>query len=79
LKRPGIECDSLKFVHLGVPATGSRDAFNKMVGDTEFLADAKKRGLEVIPLSGEELERIGKELIVQPADVIERIKKVLAQ
>jgi len=69
----------LKFVHLGVPATGSRDAFNKMVGDTEFLADAKKRGLEVIPLSGEELERIGKELIVQPADVIERIKKVLAQ
>ena len=67
---PGLPAELLKIL---------RDAFNKMVGDAEFLADAKKRGLEVIPLRGEELERIGKELIVQPADVIERVKKLLEQ
>lgn len=67
---PGLPTDRLKIL---------RDAFNKMVVDDEFLADAKKRGLELIPLSGEELERIGKELMVQPADVVERVKKVLEQ
>ncbi|MBM2802516.1 MAG: hypothetical protein HW419_409, partial [Deltaproteobacteria bacterium] len=41
---PGLPTDRLKIL---------RYAFNKMVVDDEFLADEKKRGLELIPLSGE--------------------------
>jgi len=67
---PGLPADRLKIL---------RDGFNKMITDAEFLADAKKRGLELIPMSGEELEKIGKELMVQPADVVERVKNVLEQ
>ncbi len=65
---PGLPPERLKIL---------REAFMKMVGDSEFLADAKKRGLELIPLRGEELERIGKEVMVQPADVIERVRKIV--
>ncbi len=67
---PGLPADRLKIL---------RDGFNKMIADGEFLADAKKRGLDIIPLSGAELEKISRELMVQPADVVERVKKVLEQ
>ena len=67
---PGLPADRLKNL---------RDGFNKMVTDADFLADAKKRGLELIPMSGDELEKIGKELMIQPPDVVERVKNVLEQ
>ena len=43
-----------------------------------LLADAKKRGWDIEPLGGEDLEKIAKEIMVQPAEVIERVKKMLA-
>ena len=64
---PGLPAERVKTL---------REAFMRMVGDAEFLADAKKRGLEVLPLRGEELESIAKEVVIQPADVIERVKKL---
>jgi tripartite-type tricarboxylate transporter receptor subunit TctC len=67
---PGILADRLKIL---------REAFMKMVADEAFLADAKKRGLEVDPIKGEELEVIAKEVVVQPADVVERVKKIITQ
>jgi tripartite-type tricarboxylate transporter receptor subunit TctC len=54
-----------------------RDAFNKALIDPEFVAEAKKRAWEIEPVTGEELEAIGKKVMAQPADVIERMKKVL--
>ena len=45
----------------------------------EFKAEAQKRNWEVEPVSGQELEAIAKKVVVQPPDVIERMKKVLAQ
>ncbi len=56
-----------------------REAFKKALADPEFVAEAKTRGWDLEPVSGEELEAIGKRVVVQPADVIERMKKILGQ
>ena len=49
----------------------------KSVKDPELLEDAKKKRLELDPVPGEELEALGKEIIAQPPDVVERMKKLL--
>src|SRR6266550_1876453 len=56
-----------------------RDAFMKSMADPALLADATKNKLEITPVSGEELTKIAKEVIDQPPEVVERIKKILAQ
>ena len=54
-----------------------RDAFNKAMSDPALVADAQKRKWDLDPLPGEELEATAKEIMVQPRDVIERMKKLL--
>ncbi|MBM4263430.1 MAG: hypothetical protein FJ145_18620 [Deltaproteobacteria bacterium] len=54
-----------------------RDAFKRALADPEFVSEAKTRGWELEPVTGEELEAIGKKVVVQPADVVERMKKIL--
>ena len=49
----------------------------KAMADPELLAEAKKRDWEATPVSGERLEALTKEVIAQPPEVIERIKKLL--
>ena len=56
-----------------------REAFMKSMADPALLADATKNKLEITPVSGEELTKIAKEVIEQPPEVVERIKKILAQ
>ena len=65
---PGIPADRVKIL---------RDAFNATVKDPEFLADIDKRQFDLDPVSGEELEKIVKDVMSQPADVIARMKKLL--
>ena len=65
---PGIPADRVKIL---------REAFMKTVNDPELLDDAKKKKLDLDPVSGEDLETLGKEIIAQPPDVIERMKKLL--
>jgi tripartite-type tricarboxylate transporter receptor subunit TctC len=65
---PGIPAERVKTL---------RDAFMKSVNDPELLADAKKKRLELDPVSGEDLEALGKEIIAQPLEVVERMKKLL--
>src|SRR5688572_11728837 len=65
---PGIPADRVKIL---------REAFMKTVHDPELLDDAKKKKLELDPVSGEDLESLGKEIVAQPPDVIERMKKLL--
>jgi len=67
---PGIAAERLKIL---------REAFIKLMGDPAFLADIKRRGLEVEPSTGEELEKIAKEVMVQPPEVIERVKKLMGK
>jgi len=65
---PGIPIERLKIL---------REAFVKLMVDRAFLADIKKRGLEVEPSTGEELEQLAKEVMTQPPEVIERVKKLM--
>ena len=64
---PGMPPDSLKIL---------RDAFAKTMADPEFLAETKKRRYELEPVSGEEVETLAKEVLAQPVDVIDRMKKL---
>jgi tripartite-type tricarboxylate transporter receptor subunit TctC len=54
-----------------------RDAFTKAMSDPALLADAQKRKWDLDPTPGEELETTAKEVMVQPPEVIERMKKLL--
>ncbi|HWH76592.1 MAG TPA: tripartite tricarboxylate transporter substrate-binding protein [Candidatus Binatus sp.] len=54
-----------------------RDAFMKSVKDPELLEDAKKKKLDLDPVSGEDLESLAKEIVAQPPEVIERMRKLL--
>jgi hypothetical protein len=47
------------------------------MNDEGLLAAAKKKKWDLDPTDGEELEALAKEIMVQPPDVIERVKKVL--
>lgn len=66
----------------GLPAQRTkvlREAYSKTLKDPELLAEAEKRGWDVDPLTGEELESLAKEVTAQPADVIEKMKWVLGK
>jgi tripartite-type tricarboxylate transporter receptor subunit TctC len=56
-----------------------RDAFIKSMNDPTLLAEATRSKLEITPVSGEELARIARDVIEQPPEVVERIRKILAQ
>jgi tripartite-type tricarboxylate transporter receptor subunit TctC len=65
---PGTPPDRVKIL---------REAFEKMLKDPAFLDDIKKKKFELEPISGAELEVIVKDVMNQPAEVIERLKKLL--
>ena len=65
---PGIPADRIKIL---------RDAFNATMKDPEFLTDIDKRQFDLDPVPGEELEKIVKDVMSQPPDVIARMKKLL--
>jgi tripartite-type tricarboxylate transporter receptor subunit TctC len=70
LATPAIPAERVKIL---------RDAYSKMLKDAEFVAEANKRQWELNPVSGEKLEALAKEVIHQPADIVERMKKVLGE
>ena len=47
------------------------------MSDPLFQAEVKKRDYEFDPVTGEELEATAKEVISQPPEIIDRLKKVL--
>jgi tripartite-type tricarboxylate transporter receptor subunit TctC len=67
---PGIPAERVKIL---------RDSFMKTMDDPEFVAEARKRDWELNPVSGERLDLLAKEVIVQPPGVIERMKRILGQ
>jgi tripartite-type tricarboxylate transporter receptor subunit TctC len=56
-----------------------RDAYAKTLQDAELQDEAKKRGWELRPVSGEDLQALAKEVSTPPAEVIERTKKLMGQ
>ena len=70
LATPGVPPDRVKIL---------RDAFTQTMQDKEFLAELDKRKFDLDPVPGEELEKIVKEVMTQPPDIIARMKKLLGQ
>ncbi|MGH7927799.1 MAG: hypothetical protein ACREQV_08400, partial [Candidatus Binatia bacterium] len=56
-----------------------RDAFNKTMKDPEFLAETKRKRLEINPTTGEEVESLAKEVTSQPKEVVDRLKKLMVK
>lgn len=56
-----------------------RDAFNKTMKDPDFIAEAKKKRLDLDPTTGEEVQALASEALAQPKDVIERLKKLMGK
>jgi tripartite-type tricarboxylate transporter receptor subunit TctC len=56
-----------------------RDAFNKTMKDPEFLAETKKKRLDIDATTGEEVEALTKEAMSQSPEVIDRLKKMMGR
>ena len=65
---PGVPADRIKIL---------RDAFDKTLADPAFLAEAERRRLEIDPTKWDEMESLAKEVMLTPADVVARMKKLL--
>ena len=55
-----------------------REAYAKAMRDPGLIDEAKKGQMDMEYSSGEELQTFMKELMNQPREVIERVKKILA-
>lgn len=67
---PGIPPERVKIL---------RDAFMKTMNDSELLGEVKRRDWLTSPTGGDELQATAKELMVQPPEVLEQMKKLLAK
>jgi tripartite-type tricarboxylate transporter receptor subunit TctC len=70
LTPPGVPAERVKIL---------RAAWDKTLKDTEFLAETKKRRWPVEPVAGEELDSLAKQVITQPPEVVQRLKKFLEE
>jgi tripartite-type tricarboxylate transporter receptor subunit TctC len=65
---PGIPADRLQAL---------RQAFDAMVVDPEFIADAKKQGFEVSPMSGVDIAKLIDRIYASPPDVVAKARAAL--
>ena len=63
---PGVSADRVKIL---------REAYAKSLRDPDLIADVNKSRLDMEPSSGEEIQALYKELMDQPREVVERVKK----
>jgi tripartite-type tricarboxylate transporter receptor subunit TctC len=70
LASPGIPAEQVKLLRAG---------YAKGLASADLIAEAKKRGLEPDLISGEELENLAKEVMVQPPEVVGLMKKVMGE
>jgi tripartite-type tricarboxylate transporter receptor subunit TctC len=67
---PGVSAERVKIL---------REAFVKAVSDPALVTEANKKQLEVELIRGEELDRLAKEVMGQPKEVIERLRELLGK
>ncbi|HYJ15873.1 MAG TPA: tripartite tricarboxylate transporter substrate-binding protein [Candidatus Limnocylindria bacterium] len=56
-----------------------REAYAKTLQEPDLMDEAKKRGWELRPVGGDDLATLAKEVSAQPADVVERMKKLMGE
>ncbi len=64
---PGVPADRVKIL---------RDAYNKSLRDPDLVAEVNRSKLDMESSTGEEIQSLYKELMTQPREVIERVKKL---
>jgi tripartite-type tricarboxylate transporter receptor subunit TctC len=67
---PGTPADRVKIL---------RDAYTRAMRDPGLIEEARKGQMEMEHTPGEDLQTLLKEIMNQPNDVIERVKKVLTE
>ncbi len=67
---PGMPAEQVKILRAG---------YAKALTHPDLLAEAKKQGLEPELIPGEEIEALAREVMTQPPDVIEAMKKVMGE
>jgi len=65
---PGIPADRVKIL---------REAFAQATKDPEFVAETKKRKFDLEPVGGDEMEALAKEVMNQPPEIVNKMKKML--
>lgn len=70
LATPGTPAERVKIL---------RESFVKVLKDPELLDDAKKAKMEVDYTSGEELEALIKEVLDQPPEIVQQVRKFMAK
>jgi tripartite-type tricarboxylate transporter receptor subunit TctC len=55
-----------------------RRSFDAMVADPEFLAEAKKRNLDIVPSTGKEIEAVVRQTLAIPKTEVERMSQILS-
>jgi hypothetical protein len=66
------------FTAEGVPAdrvAALRSAFDRAMQDKDLLADAVKQQLEVLPIGGQEMQRMLADIYATPKALIDRLKE----
>jgi tripartite-type tricarboxylate transporter receptor subunit TctC len=64
----------------GVPADRVavlRQAFANMVRDPEFIAESARRGFDVEPMTGEDLQKMVAADLAMPDDIVARTRKLV--
>ena len=64
----------------GVPqerVAALRAAFQAMIKDAEFMADANKHNMDIRPMTGEQLAQLIREIVDTPPDIRERVKRAM--
>ena len=56
-----------------------RNAYEQMTKDADFLGEAKKLRIDITLQKGEDLQTMAKEVMSQPPEVVEQIKKLFVQ
>jgi len=65
---PGVPAEQVKML---------RDAFEAVMKDEAFLADAKQGRLDISPLRGEKVQEVVAKLYAAPKDVVQRAKQLI--
>ena len=65
---PGVPADRVKAL---------RDAFDATMKDPAFVAEANTAKLDLLPVSGEELQKIVADIVSTPPHIVARLKSVL--
>jgi tripartite-type tricarboxylate transporter receptor subunit TctC len=68
LAPPGVAADPLKIL---------RAAFAATMQDKEFLADAERTRIDVVPTTGEKVQRLVEQLYATPKATVERAKDLI--